>query len=112
MTAAAADPGPPIPALPPDATPQAIRAALVDVERARFEREYRTAMAEATRTLDLTGVLAVLENWRRIAWITHRHGADAHRRMLDAAARLAAGEDVPTVLGSETKAEIDARRGR
>lgn len=98
MTAAAFRPESelsPIPALPPDAAPQAIRAALVGEERAEFEHDYRAALASAGRTLDLTGVLEVLRNWRHIAWITQRHGADAHQRMLDAASRLLAGEDVP-----------------
>jgi Family of unknown function (DUF6247) len=103
---------PPIPALPPDATPQAVRAALVGDERTEFERDYRAALAEAARTLDLTGVLDVLRNWRHIAWITQRHGADAHRRMLDAAGRLLAGENVPTVPGYVVEAELNARLGR
>jgi hypothetical protein len=112
MTAAAFRPEselPPIPALPPDATPQAIRAALIGEERAEFERDYRAALVEAARTLELTGVLDVLRNWRHVAWITQRHGADAHRRMLVAAGRLMAGEDVPTVPGHVVKAEINAR---
>ena len=114
MTAAASRPEselPPIPALPPDATPQAIRAALIGDERAEFERDYQAALAEAAGTLDLAGVLDVLRNWRHIAWITQRHGADAHRRMLDAAGRLMAGQDVPTVPGHVVKAEINARLG-
>lgn len=63
--------------------PQAIRAALIGDERAEFERGYRAALTEAAGALDLTGVLDVLRNWQHIAWITQRHGADAHRRMLD-----------------------------
>ena len=112
MTAAASRPEselPPIPALPPDATPQAIRAALIGDERAEFDRDYRAALSEAASTLDLTGVLNVLRNWRHVAWITQRHGADAHRRMLDAASRLMAGHDVPTVPGHVVKAEINSR---
>jgi hypothetical protein len=115
VTVAAAESGPqlpPIPALPPDATPQAIRAALVDGERADFERDYQAALTEAARTLDLTGVLDVLRNWRRIAWITQRQGPDAHRRMLDAATRLLAGEDIPVVPGHVVKADINARLGQ
>ncbi|MBA2472763.1 MAG: hypothetical protein H0V41_11190 [Pseudonocardiales bacterium] len=38
-------------------------------------------MANATETLDLTEVLAVLESWRRIASMTSINGPDAHRRM-------------------------------
>lgn len=115
MTAAAAEHGPqlpPIPALPPDASPRAISEALIDEERAEFERDYQEAMAEASRTLDLTRVLDVLRSWRRIAWITQRQGPEAHRRMLDVASRLLAGEDVPTVPGYIVKAEIKAKLGR
>jgi hypothetical protein len=36
----------PVPALPPDASPAAIRDALIDEERAEFERAYRQALAE------------------------------------------------------------------
>ncbi|MGH3930994.1 MAG: DUF6247 family protein, partial [Pseudonocardiaceae bacterium] len=103
---------PPIPALPPDASPRAIREALIDEERTEFERDYQAAMAEASRTLELTRVLDVLRSWRRIAWITQRHGPQAHRRMLDAATRLRAGEDVPTVPGHVVKAEIKAQLSR
>lgn len=113
MTAAATKPEPePLPALPPDANPRAIRAALIGEERVAFERDYQAAMAEASKTLDLTGVLEVLSNWRHVAWITQRHGPEAHQRMLDAAARFMAGEDVPTVPGHVVKAEINARLGR
>jgi hypothetical protein len=115
VIAAAAEHGPqlpPIPALPPDASPRAIREALIDEERTEFERDYQAAMAEASRTLDLTGVLDVLRSWRRIAWITQRQGPEAHRRMLDVAARLLAGADVPTVPGHVVKAEIKAKLGR
>ena len=112
MTAAASWPElTPIPALPPDATPQAIRAALVGDERAEFERDYRAALAEAARTLDLTGVLDALRNWRHVAWIMQRHGPEAHHRMLDAAGRLMAGGEVPTEPGQVLKAELNARWG-
>src|SRR5262249_57450982 len=55
---------PPIPALPPDAAPQAIRAALIGEERTEFERDYRAALAEAARTLELPGVLPLLRTSR------------------------------------------------
>jgi Family of unknown function (DUF6247) len=43
-------------------------------------------MAQATETLDLTGVLQLLERWRRIA--ESSRDAQAHRRMRENAARL------------------------
>ncbi|MGH3933407.1 MAG: DUF6247 family protein [Pseudonocardiaceae bacterium] len=93
-------------------TPRAIRDALIDSERAEFERRYAEEMAEAAQTLDLTAVLKVLDAYRKIAEITQRQGIEAHRRMLDRVARLQRGEDVPTVPGHAHKAEINARLGR
>lgn len=78
----------PVPALPPDTTPAAIRDALIDEERAEFERAYRQALAEAAETLDLAKVLDVLRNYHRIAWLTRQQGPEAHRRMLDKAAEI------------------------
>jgi hypothetical protein len=69
-------------------------------------------MATAARTLDLTGLLSMLATYRQIAEITQRQGADSQRRMLEQAARLQRGEDVPTVPGSVHKVEINTRLGR
>ena len=85
-------------------TPGKIRAALLPEEAGDFDVEYRRAMAEATESLDLTGVLALLERWRRVALSSRDH--TAHRRMLDHAQRLSAGGDVPTEPWSETKARL------
>jgi hypothetical protein len=103
--------GRPAPALVSSGTARSIRDALIDSERAEFERRFAEEMAAAARTLDLTGVLQVLSTYRKIAEITQRQGADAHRRMLDQAARLQRGEAVPTVPGHVHKAEINARLG-
>src|SRR5260370_24277469 len=46
-------------------SPREIRAALVGEEAGHFDREYRQAMADAAESLDLSGVLAMLERWRR-----------------------------------------------
>lgn len=78
----------PIPVLPPEATPAAIRDALIDEERAEFERAYQDATAGAAHTLDLTRVLDVLRSYHRIATLTTRQGAVAHRAMLDKAAEI------------------------
>jgi hypothetical protein len=59
-------------------SPREIRAALVGVEAGHFDREYRQAMADAAESLDLSGVLAMLERWRRVAWST-RDDQAAHR---------------------------------
>jgi len=78
----------PVPVLPLDTAPTAIRDALIDEERAEFEHAYQEAIAEAAQTLDLTRVLDVLRNYHRIAWMTQRQGPKAHRRMLDKAAEI------------------------
>jgi hypothetical protein len=91
MTAAAENPfsRSPVPELPPDTTPTAIRDALIEEERGQFERAYREAIADAGATLDLTKVLEVLRTYHRIAWMTQRQGAEAHRRMLAKADQIA-----------------------
>ena len=103
--------GKPTPTLLSSGTARSIRDALVDAERAEFERRFAEEMASAAQTLDLTGVLQVLSTYRKIAEITQRHGIGAHRRMLDQVARLQRGDDVPTVPGHIHKAEINARLG-
>jgi hypothetical protein len=100
----------PVPALPADTTPAAIRDALIDGERAEFERAYRTAMLEATRTLDLTGVLDVLRNYHRIAWLTQQQGPDAHRRMLDKAKTILRTGNNPDGVDSDKARELIRRR--
>src|SRR5260370_16277866 len=92
-------------------TAGSIRDALIDAERAEFERQFAEEMAGAAQTLDLTGVLQVLSTYRKIAEITQRQGVAAHRRMLDQAARLQRGDAVPTVPGHIHNAEINARLG-
>jgi hypothetical protein len=89
----------------PGATPREIRAALTGEELGQFDREYRKVMAEATETLDLSGVHAMLERWRRVAWSAGDDPA-AHAHMLAAAARLSAGEDVPVVPWEQARARL------
>jgi hypothetical protein len=66
--------------------PRSIRDLLLPEEAGGFDREFRAAMTRATETLDLTGVLQVLERWRRVA--ASSQDVQAHRRMLENAARL------------------------
>ena len=74
-------------------------------EAGHFDREYRQAMADAAESLDLSGVLTMLERWRRVAWST-RDDPEAHRRMLDNAGRLSAGEDLATVPWQQVKTRL------
>lgn len=115
MTAAAAGPPPesPVPALPAEVTPAAIREALIDEEREEFQQAYRDAIAEAAETLDLTRVLDVLRNYHRIAELTRRHGAAAHRQMLDKAAEIQrTGHNPNGVSHDDVMALINRRLGR
>jgi len=75
-----------------------VRAALIPEEADEFDHQWRAVMATATATatLDLTDVLATLECWRRIAWMTTANGPDAHRRMYRRAAAALTGHDIPT----------------
>jgi len=103
--------GKPGPTLLSSGTARSIRDGLIDAERAEFERRFAEEMASAAQTLDLAGVLQVLNTYRKIAEITQRQGIAAHRRMLDQFARLERGDDVPTVPGHIHRAEINARLG-
>jgi hypothetical protein len=89
----------------PASSPREIRAALFGEEVGHFDREYRQVMADAAESLDLSGVLAMLERWRRVAW-SSRDDPDVHRTMLDNAARLNAGEYVATVPWEQVKARL------
>jgi Family of unknown function (DUF6247) len=77
---------------------------LLPEEAGDFDREFRAAMTQATETLDLTGVLDLLERWRRVA----RSSRDerAHRRMVEHADRLTGGDDVATEPWAATRARL------
>ena len=79
-----------------DASAAQVLAALIPEEAREFDEQWPAAMTEATETLDLNPVLALLESWRRVAWITAESGRDAHRRMYRRAAQLLSGDPVPT----------------
>jgi hypothetical protein len=91
-----------------EATPLEVRNALIPEEQADFDRSWRKVMAEATETLDLTKVFAMLEHWRRTAWVTQAHGPDSYRQMLATAEhRLRTGERAPDAVSwTELKAEL------
>lgn len=89
---------------PPSQDLQGIRAALLPEDVAAFDQEFRTVMAEATASMDLAGVGAFVERWRRVAWSSA--DPDEHRAMLDRAGRLLAGQDVPTTPWTETQSTL------
>jgi hypothetical protein len=87
--------------------PRSIRGVLLPEEAGDFDREFRAAMAQATETLDLTGVLQLLERWRRVA--ESSRDARAHRRMLGNAELLGrgdTGDEVSTEAWSVTRSRL------
>ena len=88
-----------------EASPGEIRAALAGEEAGRFDSEWREILARAMETRDLSEVFAMLDRWRRVAW-SAREDAQAHQRMLENAARLLAGGDIPTEPWHVTKARL------
>lgn len=99
----AAAPAPDEPGVPA-ASPKAIRAALLPEEAGDFDREYRQAMNEAVESLELTGVLALLRRWQRVAWSSRDERA--HRRMLERADQLSTGAAVATEPWPVTRARL------
>ena len=90
-----------------DASPAAIRAALLPEEQADFDREYQQALATAAQTLELDELAATLQAWRRIAWSTQTD-PNGHRRMLRRVAERLSGQEPPA---GEPLARTKARLG-
>jgi hypothetical protein len=97
-----------------DASPKDVRAALVPEEQPDFDRQWRSALADAADSLDLTEVLDVLDSWRRRATITNHLGHHGYRQMLARADRiLRTGEPEPgSVPLEDIKELITERLGR
>lgn len=104
---------PPAPQGPPFATasPVEVRAALAPEDAAVFDRQWRAAMAEATETLDLAGVHAVLDAWRPVAWLTAARGVDGYRDILTRAEQtLQTGEEPAGAVSLEELRLLIAER--
>jgi hypothetical protein len=87
--------------------PRSIRDVLLPEEAGDFDREFRAAMALATESLDLTGVLQLLERWRRVA--ESSRDARGHRRMLHNADLLghpSTADEVTTEPWSVTRSRL------
>lgn len=81
-------------ALPlPGASPREIRAALHPEDRDDFNWDFQAALAEAGRSLDLTGVQEMLEHWRYRCWITR--DKQQFRRVVRAAVENLTGQEAP-----------------
>lgn len=75
------------------ASPAVIRPWLMPEDRERFVAEYESAMDEARRSLDLSGVHEVVERWRQIAAL--QSDPTAFRRAVRHVAELMTGETSP-----------------
>ncbi len=101
------------PALSPDMTPAVIRDALIDEERAEFQRDYEAAMVKARKTFDLKPVFEVLSIYHPIAVATQQEGAQAHRALLAKAEVIArTGKNPDARPYEELQALLDKRLGR
>jgi len=89
---------------PPSPDLHAIRAALLAEDVASFDREFRAVMAEATVSMDLSGLAVFVERWRRVAWSSG--DPEEHRTMLDRVGQLLAGQHVPTTPWTETQSTL------
>lgn len=77
----------------PGASPAAIREGLLPSDRERFEAAYEAALVESRRSLDLTELFKMLEQWRRIAVLQSR--PDDYRHAVRRAAALLTGVPSP-----------------
>lgn len=90
---AAAQPGPAPHPLAAGASPAVIKQWLLPHDASRFVGEYQAALDHARTSLELGGVLEVVERWRSIAIL--QSDPAAYRRTLRYAAELATGEPSP-----------------
>jgi hypothetical protein len=83
-----------LPPLPrPGASPAEIRAALHSEYREEFDRDYRAALDEAGRSLELTELHALVESWRRRCCVTRDRVR--YQQMMRNASTLLTGEESP-----------------
>lgn len=76
-------------------SPRAIRDAVLEEERAGFERQFRAALAVAAETLELMELEELLRAWHRIGELTERDGRVKRREILARAVRVWRSRDNP-----------------
>jgi hypothetical protein len=79
--------------LRPGAAPAAIRAALLEEDRARFDVAYEQALGVARESLELTELFRCLEHWRRLALL--QRDPDRFASIARRAAERLTGDPVP-----------------
>ncbi|QDP95224.1 hypothetical protein FOE78_04235 [Microlunatus elymi] len=88
----------------PDKTPAGIRACLLPEDLDEFDAEFHQVMSEATASYDLNGVNDFVQRWYPVA--VSSLDPQSHRRMLETARKLNAGEHVPTEPWEETRRRL------
>lgn len=92
-----------------EATPAEVRAGLSPESAEEFDAHWRTVLARAAETYDLTPVQACLEAWRRVARVTDAAGgADGYRALREQAAHALEREEAPhrSVSWREVRVEL------
>ena len=79
--------------LRPGAAPAAIRAALLEEDRPRFDAAYEQALGIARESLELTELFRCLEHWRRLALL--QRDPDRFASIARRAAERLTGDPVP-----------------
>ena len=74
-------------------SPAVVKQWLLPHAAQRFVAEYHAALDDARTSLELAGVLEVIEHWRRIAIL--QTDPEAYQRTLRHAAEIATGEPSP-----------------
>lgn len=90
-------------------SPRAIRDAVLEEERAGFERQFRAALEVAAETLDLTGVEKLLRAWQRIGELTERDGREKRREILARAVQVWRNRDHPDPERDRQSQEFEER---
>jgi hypothetical protein len=63
-------------------SPAEIRAGLMPEEQSEFDEDWRAACLAAAETLELAGILRVLQIYRSHALLVEQHGVDGYRELM------------------------------
>lgn len=77
--------------LRPGASPQAIRAGLIEDDRTLFDAAFAGALQDAKESLDLNGLFETLEHWRCVAVL--QRDRSEYRKVVRRTAHLRTGEE-------------------
>jgi len=99
--------------VPPDPTPESIRASLSPSLRAEFDREWEIVLDEAKRDKTLDPVYDILSKWRHTAYMELRDPG-SYYRLLAQCEQILRTRKAPegSISGDEMKALLSKRLGR